>query len=608
MKQRLIYLFKISLFWILFSTVSRVIFLVYNYSFASQVPVKEVFYAFVYGLKLDISITGYILFFLSLFMAFVAPFGESINRLVTRVYSLVFIIISSVITIADIELYRNWGFRIDSTVLLYLESPKESLVSTPIGLLVFLFSLIGFLAWLAYYLYIRFVDKSLKELKPVKWYYAPLFLLISASMIIPIRGGFGIAPINQGSVYFSSFQFANHVALNAPWNFGRSLTTMNRKQSVSFMSDEDALENFDGLFIKKEYETQTQLIKKGTPNIVIIILESFTSSVVESLGGLPKVTPQLDKLTQEGVLFTNFYANGDRSDKGIVSILSGYPAQPTTSIIKYIKKTEKLPYLSHELENIGYSTGFYYGGEINFANMNSYFVSGGYDTIVSLDNYSKSELNSKWGAHDHVTFNRFFDDLDRTKDPFFRVMFTLSSHEPFDVPHKSQFNEVGDESKFLNSVNYTDSCLGEFIQKAKHTDWWNNTWFILVADHGSRLPGDKPYSSPEKFRIPMLWLGGAIITDTIINKTSSQIDIPLMIGNQLNKDFDNFGFSKDVLNTQDGFAFFVYNNGFGFFNDSTGFVWDNTANNYLINSDISLKEENEGKAFMQILLNDFNEK
>lgn len=608
MKQRLIYLLKTSLLWIFFSIINRLIFLLYNYSFTSQLPVKELFFTFTHGLKLDISITGYILFFLLLFMAFIAPFGETINKWVTRVYNIILIVISSVITIVDIELYRNWGFRIDNTILLYLESPKESLASTSIGLFLFLFLLTGLLIWLAFFTYKRFVENSLDNIKSVKWFYIPLFLLISASMIIPIRGGFGIAPINQGTVYFSSHQFANHTALNAPWNFGRSLTTMNRKQNIEFMSDDKALNNFNTLFAKNEKQPKIQVIKEGTPNIVIIILESFTSSVIESLGGLPKVTPQFDRLAKEGVLFTNFYANGDRSDKGIVSILSGYPAQPTTSIIKYIKKTEKLPFLSNELEKEDYSTGFYYGGEINFANMNSYFVSGGYDTLVSLDSYSKSELNSKWGAHDHVTFNKFFNDLEKTKSPFFRTMFTLSSHEPFDVPHKSQFNGSDDDSKFLNSVHYTDSCLGDFIQKAKQTDWWDNTWFILVADHGSRLPGNISYSSSAKFKIPMLWLGGAVITDTIISKTTSQIDIPLMIGNQLDMEFENFNFSKDVLSNEKGFAFFAFNNGFGFYNDSTGFVWDNTANNFIINEDATLKIEHQGKAFMQMLLNDFNRK
>ena len=406
----------------------------------------------------------------------------------------------------------------------------------------------------------------------------------------------GIAPINQGAAYFSSYQFANHTALNPLWNFGKSLTTKNRMQSLTFMSDSEANKAFSNLFAENKDHKVTQL------------LESFTSSVVASLGGVEGATPHFDALAKEGVLFANFYANGDRSDKGIVSVLSGYPAQPTTSIIKYIKKTEKLPHLSRELEQIGYSTGFYYGGEIDFANMNSYFISGGYDTLVSLDDYSKSELNSKWGAHDHITFQRFFDDLDNTKSPFFRTIFTLSSHEPFDVPHTSQFNGNDDASMFLNSVHYTDSCLGDFIQKAKKTAWWDNTWFIFIADHGSRLPGNVSYSSPEKFKIPMLWIGGAVIEDTVITKIASQIDIPLMISNQLGSDFKGFRFSKDVLNSQKGSAFFAYNNGFGYYTDTTGFVWDNTADNYVINDSVSFPIESEGKSFMQMLLDDFNAK
>jgi phosphoglycerol transferase MdoB-like AlkP superfamily enzyme len=385
---------------------------------------------------------------------------------------------------------------------------------------------------------------------------------------------------------------------------------MNKKQDIAFMSNSEADENFNKLYSEKDEKSVEKLIKGDNPNIIIFILESFTANVIEELGGEKEATPNLNKLSHEGVFFKNFYASGDRSDKGIISILSGYPAQPTTSIIKYIKKTEKLPYLSKELEKNNYFTGFYYGGDLNFANMNSYFISGGYDTLVTIKNYPKSELNSKWGAHDHFTFQRIFDDINKTKTPFFRVMFTLSSHEPFDVPHTSQFNGDSDGDKFLNSIHYTDSCLGDFIKKAKLTEWWSNTWIIFVADHGSRLPNNIPYSSPAKFKIPMLWIGGAVTKDTVINRLSSQIDIPLMIGNQLNKNFKGFNFSKDILDkTQNDFAFFAYNNGFGFYtSDSSGYVWDNIANNYVINNNASKDVVTEGKAFMQTLLNNFNNK
>jgi len=608
MKQRLIYLLRYSLFWLALFLFYRFIFLIYNIGYTRQLPLIEVFRVFFYGLKLDMSMAGYVLFFLSFFMAFLLFLPRSVNIWFYRIYTFLLIFIFSIITVVDCELYRNWGFRIDSTILLYLQTPKESFASTPVILAIALLALMGLLIWGAYFLYIKFVEKPLKNMNTVKWFYASLFLFIASFMIIPIRGGLGIAPINLGTVFFSSYQYANHAAVNAVWGFGESLSTMHEKQVIEFMDDSAADKELENLFLQDTQKPFTQLIKSNNPNIIIFILESFTGAVIEPLGGVPNATPNLNKLINEGVFFNNFFAAGDRSDKGIVSVLSGYPAQPTTSIIKYTKKSEKLPHLSRKLKKMGYTSGFYYGGEINFANMKSYFVSGGYDTLVTLNNFSGNELNSKWGAHDHIVFQKLYDDLKNAQTPFFRAMFTLSSHEPFDVPHKSQFNGTDDEQKFLNSVHYTDSCIGDFIKKAKQTEWWNNTWIIFVADHGSRLPGNIPYSSLRKFKIPMLWVGGAILTNTIINNAVSQSDIPLMISNQLHQKFKGFKFSKDVLDHQKGFAFYAYNNGFGFYNDTTGFVWDNTAKNFVISNSISKNIENQGKAFMQVLLNDFNNK
>jgi phosphoglycerol transferase MdoB-like AlkP superfamily enzyme len=607
MRQRLLILLKSILFWLAYFILLRAIFIIYNYDFTKSMPFADIIGSFVHGFKLDMSQTGYVIFFLSFFLAFFIPFGEKINSRFIKIYTFIFIFLFTIISIVDIELYKNWGFKIDTTVLLYLKTPKESLASTPVWLTLLLALLSGVIIWTANRYFNKFIKKDLKKLKPSKWYFIPVMLFIAATMIIPIRGGFGIAPINPGTVFFSEHQFANHAAINTVWNFGYSLAHDKDTEQVKFMNDEVAHKYVSGL-LSPGNGGVTKLIKDDNPNVLIIILESFTANIIEPLGGVKDVTPNFTGISKNGVFFDNFYASGDRSDKGIVAILSGYPAQPTSSIIKFTNKAEKLPHLSKMLEKDGYSTGFYYGGEINFANMNSYFVSGGYDTLVTLHNFSKKDMNSKWGAHDHVVFQRLFDDLQKTEQPFFRVMFTLSSHEPFDVPHTSKFKGTDNEQKFFNAANYTDSCLGDFIDKAKLTSWWNNTWIILVADHGIRLVGNIPYNSSQKFRIPMVWTGGAVIKDTVISKTASQCDIPLMIGNQTNKNFKNFYFSKDVLKNQNAFAYFAYNNGFGFYTDTAGFVWDNTGNKFIEKNNISLDFEQKGKAFLQVLLEDFNKK
>lgn len=607
MRTRLLFFIKYATFWLVFFVFARLYFAIYNWDKTLQLTFSELFLTFIHGFKLDLSMMGYVLVLPLLVQSVLSMFAGNIFNKVMKIFTLVFLVLFAIIVIVDAELYRNWGFRIDSTIMLYVKTPKESLASITFGLFVTLTIAVAIITVTFFSLYKKIIEKYIPNQQPVNWFAIPLFIILSGSMIIPIRGGFGIAPINPGTVFFSKISMANHTALNCIWNFGNSLSTMNRKQTIKFMDDEVAKSNFQNIFKTDSVNIRAKIIDVEKPNVLLIILESFNAGVLKSLGGID-AAPNLDKIASEGILFSNFYANGDRSDKGIVSILSGYPAQPTTSIIKFTSKAEKLPHLSKKLASLGYSTGFYYGGEINFANMNSYFMSGEYEHLVTLDQFESSDLNSKWGAHDHVVFNRLFNDLQGMEQPFFRTHFTLSSHEPFDVPHQSHFNGTNEETKYLNSINYTDSCLGDFILKAKKTSWWNNTLIILVADHGSRWPGNVTYTSKAKFHIPMIWTGGAIEKDTLISSTCSQIDIPYMIGNQLGEDFSEFVFSKDVLKDEPPFAFYAFNNGFSFINDSAGFIYDNTANVMLNEVKTSENFIVNGKAFMQYLLNDFNNK
>jgi phosphoglycerol transferase MdoB-like AlkP superfamily enzyme len=292
-----------------------------------------------------------------------------------------------------------------------------------------------------------------------------------------------------------------------------------------------------------------------------------------------------------------------------VSIISGFPSQPTNSIIKFPQKTQRLPFLSKELEKAGYYAAFYYGGEINFANLNSYFVNGNFSTVVSKRDFDPSEYNSKWGVHDHVVFKRFFDDICKSREPFFKLMFTLSSHEPFDVPMKTAIPGSDEESMFLNSAFYTDKCIGEFIENAKKESWWKNSLVILVSDHGSRLPGNSAPSAINKFRIPMLWLGGALaVKDTVIGCCGSQTDIPHTILNQLEFQHTPFKFSRDLLaGSPNCYALYCFNNGFGFMTPETKIIFDNAARKYIMksgkNPDNALME---GKAYLQVVEDEFN--
>jgi phosphoglycerol transferase MdoB-like AlkP superfamily enzyme len=328
------------------------------------------------------------------------------------------------------------------------------------------------------------------------------------------------------------------------------------------------------------------------PNIIIILLESFGAKLVEPLGGLPEVTPNLNKLCGEGLLFKRTVASGDRSDKGIIAVLAGFPAQPTQSVIKYPTKSRKLATISGVLRDHGYNNTFYYGGDPDFANIRSFLFQAKFQRLVTQDDFPRSYRNSKWGVHDEHVFNYLLNDLDTAKGPFFKMFFTLSSHEPFEIPAERKFKGNNELEQYLSSVYYTDSCLGDFMRKARTKDWYKNTLIILIADHAHRQPGNHPNHEPLKYGIPMVWLGGALAQKPmVIDSTCSQIDLAATLLSQLNLPHPQFPLSKNILSNKfTPFALFAFNEGFGFINQTDTIVYDLVGQKYLHEKGANLEQ------------------
>ena len=607
MKKRLIIFFCYALFWLCFFIISKILFLLYHISLSSELGFIESFRVIIHGLKLDISLTGYILMFSGLLFTFTSFSEGKWLKYILNSLTILLLFVFCTVIVSDLELYRNWGYRMDTTPLLYLATPEEAVASINPWLISLLIALIIVFFTVSLFFYLKYFNKMFKDLRPGNWKPCLSFLLLSAVMILPIRGGFGIAPINTGTVYFSNNTFANHAAVNVIWNLAYSLVNLKSVDNPYLFLEKDEAKNIvNGLY--NDHGKTMKVLNSEQPNILVIILESFTSKIIEVLGGEKGITPNFNKLSKEGILFKNFYASGDRSDKGLVSILSGYPAQPVSSIINFPQKTQSLPFITRDLKKEGYHTALYYGGDIDFANFRSYFINAQFDDIISKDDFEPSTYNAKWGVHDHIVFNKFFKDINESKIPFFKVLFTLSSHEPFDVPMETVIAGEGEENKFFNSAFYTDKCIGEFIEKVKKKTWWENTLIIFLADHGARLPGNSTNFEEMKFKIPMLWIGGAINKhDTVITTYSSQTDIPKTILNQINIKNNQYVFSKDIFSVScPSFAFYSFNNGFGFMRDDIHLVFDNISKQYIIRegkfpeTDLAI-----GKAYLQVLYSDF---
>lgn len=581
--SRLLFNVYYYLFFVAYYILTRLFFLVYHADFAKDLSFTTLAMIPVKGLNLDFPTASYFSLIPFLIIVFSIWLPNRITKGILNGYTFTILFIINILFLFDIGLYKAWGMRLDATPLMYLNTPKEMLasVSTPllIGASIFW---IGF-SLLLFYIFNRTISKRIAAFKPLKFWYLPVLLFPIVLLGIVGRGGLQTVPVNQSSVYFSDQMFANHAAVNFTWSFINGLSNKGYNQENSFKVKEIAVANAEIKASMKPLKVSLsndslKLLTTDQPNVILILWESLTAKIVEPLGGEKNVTPYFNQLVKEGILFSQFYANGDRSDKGLVAVMSGYPPQPDQSIIKNTNKASSLPFLTKELNNIGYSNSFYYGGDLNFGNMITYLRSGAVNELISGDDFDKKDWNSKWGVHDHVLLNRFLADINKEKNrPFFKTLFTLSSHEPFEFPGDYAFGKDGDENLFKSAHHYTDKSIGEFIEAAKNQPWWENTLVVIMADHGHPLPSREGFfHGPSKFHIPMLWLGGALAKkDTVIDHISSQTDFAYTLLPMLGGDHSAFIWGKNIFATnKTHFAHYVYNKGFGVISNEGTVVYD----------------------------------
>jgi phosphoglycerol transferase MdoB-like AlkP superfamily enzyme len=608
MRERLGIFLRLIIFWIGFMVAARALFLAYNIDLSAQLTFGEMLQTELHGLRMDASITGYFVALAGLLLTISCVFAGRWIHYALSYINITLIVACCIIICVDMELYRNWGFRLNNTPLHYLDAGATASTSWTVVLRVL--SILVVFAAFSIWGYGKFIKRRTSVVLPAAQKKSSFLILVATALLfIPIRGSFTVAPMNTGFVFFhNSKTYANHAAINVIWNFLYSLQKGKVKYPENFYDKTTAKRIVDSLYVQQD--STFHLWHAAQPNVILIILESFTADVIEPLGGIKDLTPNINALCREGILFDHFYASGDRTDKGIVATLSGYPAQPQTSIIKDSEKTQKLPSLNRSMEKLGYRSSFIYGGDIDFSNFRSYLTSSGFDHLTELGDFPQEQYTSKWGVHDHLMFERATHELDTTRTPFFKVILTLSSHEPFDVPMEPYVKGILEESLFLNSCHYTDKSLGDFIRRCKTQSWWENTVVIITADHGHRYPGAKVLMSQERFKTPLLMLGGIIKKDSVIHTVASQTDIVNTLLGQLDKPSPEFSFSKNILSKDvKPFAAFFFNDGYGFVLPGKFAGFDNPGNRFLkTEGNLTPEELDMTKAYQQVLFSDYNKK
>ncbi|MDR2801583.1 MAG: sulfatase-like hydrolase/transferase [Prevotellaceae bacterium] len=598
MFRRLILFGSIFLYFAVVFCFGKTIFSLVHAAMGGGMSLAGLFAILYHGFTMDMSMSGYLCILSGLVLIASVWLRPKAVAQVFNIYFMAILFLVAVVTVTDIILYPHWGFHFDSMVFLYLQKPKEALASATVWEMFGGVAGIAAFTGITYAGYAFFIRKQILKLRtPHSVLLTPAaLLLLTAALFLPIRGSVTASTMNVGRAFFSENMFFNHAAVNPVFNFFYSFAKADDfAVQYQFFDREKAAAIFDELHQRADSNATTPLLTTERPNIILFILESFVADIaLDSV-----VAPNMHRWTKEGVFFPHFYANSFRTDKGMTSVMSGYPAHPTVTLMKYPQKTETLPAISKSLKQAGYKNmTFYYGGDADFSNMRSYIVGEcGIKEVASDSDFPAKVRRTKWGAPDEYLLDRLFSDLSEKEQPapFFKLALTLSSHEPFDVP-VNKFDQP-----FLNSVHYADSCLGNFVRRLQSTAAWNNALLIFVADHGYGYLPDMSGHDPRRFRIPMIWLGGAVAQPQTIAAYGSQNDLAATLLAQLGLPYGEFKFSKDLLNGGvHKFAFYAYVNGFSMA-DSTGrMIYDNDSQT-LIEQQGDPALEEKAKAFFQMM-------
>lgn len=279
-----------------------------------------------------------------------------------------------------------------------------------------------------------------------------------------------------------------------------------------------------------------RVIKNDSPehkwNVVLISVESFSGDYLKHFGNKENISPFLDSLIPHSLFFENFYASGTRTVRGLEALSLGIPPTPGQSIVRRPDNADLFT-MGNVLKTKGYDVNYIYGGNAFFDNMGKYFGGNGY-TVLDKRDIPDSFINhtTAWGIDDEGVFNYTLQQCDKSfKDGtlFFNHMMTVSNHRPYTYPD-GRIDIPSAAQSIAGGVKYTDYAINKFLKDAAKKPWFNNTIFVIVADHCSKSAGktDLPVN---RYHIPCFIYAPALISPSIEQKLTSQIDlVPTVLG------------------------------------------------------------------------------
>lgn len=578
-----IFFVKLFIIHLFIFAIFRSIFIIKFLDQFNSIPFSEIIISFFKGIKTDSNIISYII--APFFLISVLPYIQSlkiVKKIFLNIIALLFSIIFFLMGI-NLEFFTEYNSHLNYTAIEYLNSLdliifmafKEYHLATYL----IIFSLI---LGIYFYLLNKIKIKKVKSTLISNIIYIPICLFL---LFFFIRGSLNQSQINWGNAYFSQYNMVNQASLNPIYNFYRDIyyTSIQRRdkleEKISYYSNFNTALNIvknmtlnkNETFIDENYPLYKKTINQSDEkkyNVVIILMEEFSAEFVGAFGNKLGLTPNFDKLASQGILFTNFFSNGQRTNKGLSATITSYPPLVGSSMMVLTKGQQKIVTLPKILKDNGYSTSFIYGGDVNYDNMKGFLVEKGVDKIISESDFENSKKLNKWGVADGEIFNKLLDIFDENEGkPFFSIVLTLTNHPPYTVPFYD-YGKVSTGSPLDNNYNtfkYVDYELGKFFNNVQSKKDFKKTIFVILGDHSKTLHHDLSFDYRKSF-VPCLYYAPNILDPKKVDKIVSQIDIAPTLLKLLGLSYSSTFWGKDMLTpkSEKDYALIVRNLKYGF--------------------------------------------
>ncbi len=570
-RTQLIVLLKRLLLLVLTYQLCRLSFLLANFNYFSASAPTHIFSAFVYGIRFDLN--AIILINLPFIFIHILPLKLFFSALTQTLLKILFFAVnipSILLNCIDLEYFKYQGKRTTADLFQLFGMGDDMKNTLPRMIMDFWYVLVIFIVLTAFLiiLYNRIKIPSMPiegKNKKLAWL---MVLPLLAVFFVGGRGGIQYKPIGIMAAARHTTPQLVPLVLNTPFTVLKTYGKKNLEEK-KYLPDDEALTYFNKDHLLKSNRNFKPL------NVVIIILESFSSEYIGAFNNGNGYTPFLDSLMHEGLTFSNAYANAKKSIDGIPAVLASMPTLMTGSYVSSPYNGNKLNSVAGILKSKGYSSAFFHGGNNGTMNFDNFTLLTGFDKYYGRKEYPKNNYDGHWGVFDENFYYFFIEKCSSMQSPFVNAFFSLSSHHPYTLPNEYKGRFKKGTLPIHESIGYADYSLQCFFNKAKETEWYKNTLFVITADHTG--PSEKAYYNTKlgMFRIPILFYQPGTNLKGWDSNVTQQTDILPGILDYLNYDEPFSAFGNSLLDTtRSPFAV-----------NFAGDVYQAMDNNYLIQFD-----------------------